>query len=109
MVMTNEPGCYFIDALLDPALADPVRGKYFDAEVLKRFRRTGGVRLEDVIVITQDGVENLTTCPRLVEEVESVMAGGVWPPAKDNAPELRRRWGKVSGDKTKMEDVKLSC
>lgn len=37
-------------------------------------------------------VDNLTTCPRLVSEVESVMAGGPWPPLVDEAPFLQRRW-----------------
>ncbi len=41
----------------------------------------GGVRLEDDIVVTETGYENLTKCPRSVEEVESVMAGGPWPSA----------------------------
>jgi hypothetical protein len=38
----------------------------------------GGVRLEDDIVVTETGYENLTKCPRTVEEIESVMAGGPW-------------------------------
>jgi Xaa-Pro dipeptidase len=33
-----------------------------------------------VIVVTEEGCENLTTCPRTVNEVESVMSGGPWPP-----------------------------
>ena len=37
-------------------------------------------------------IDNLTTCPRLLSEVESVMAGGQWPPAIDAAPYLHRRW-----------------
>ncbi|CAM9170606.1 unnamed protein product, partial [Ectocarpus fasciculatus] len=80
MVLTNEPGCYFIDMLLDRALANPEQAPFFNTEVLPRFRRSGGVRLEDVFVIRESGViDNLTTCPRLVSEVESVMAGGPWP------------------------------
>ena len=49
-------------------------------EALARFRGFGGVRLEDDVLVTADGIENLTACPRTVEEVEAVMAGGKWPP-----------------------------
>jgi Xaa-Pro dipeptidase len=83
MVLTNEPGCYFIDALLDAALADPARAKYLNNDVLARFRGFGGVRLEDVVVVrdaAQGGAESLSTCPRTVAEIEAVMAGGAWPP-----------------------------
>jgi Xaa-Pro dipeptidase len=38
------------------------------------FRRFGGVRLEDVVLVTEDGVDNLTTCPRTVEEVENTFS-----------------------------------
>lgn len=55
MVLTNEPGCYFIDMLLDRALANPEQAPFFNTEVLPRFRRSGGVRLEDVFVIRESG------------------------------------------------------
>lgn len=40
---------------------------------------TGGVRLEDDVLVTSDGCESLTSVPRTVAEVEAVMAGGEWP------------------------------
>ena len=92
MMLTVEPGCYFIDALLDPALSNPKTAKFFDADRLRTFRGSGGVRLEDVILIAKDGLKNYTTCPRSVAEVEAVMAGGQWPPAKDDHPDLNRQW-----------------
>lgn len=39
----------------------------------------GGVRLEDDVLITADGCENLTVCPRAVDEILDVMKGGTWP------------------------------
>ena len=92
MVLTVEPGCYFIDALLDSALADPTLAQFLVPEALERFRGFGGVRLEDVVAITDTSIDNLTTCPRTVTEVEAVMRGGEWPPQTDAAPWLMRRW-----------------
>ncbi|KAH7699860.1 peptidase D, partial [Aphelenchoides avenae] len=42
MVITIEPGIYFIDTLLDEALADPERSKYFNVDVLNEYRGSGG-------------------------------------------------------------------
>lgn len=86
MVLTVEPGCYFMEPLLQPALANPATKDFFNVPVLQRFRGFGGVRLEDVVCVTDSGVVNFTLCPRTVAEVESVMAGGSWPPARDDAP-----------------------
>jgi len=73
MVITVEPGLYFIDANLDPALKDPVLSKFLNAEKLARFRNFGGVRIEDDIIILENGVENMTKLPRTVAEIEAVM------------------------------------
>jgi Xaa-Pro dipeptidase len=107
MVLTVEPGCYFIEALLRKALANPIQSQYIDAEVLSRFRGSGGVRLEDMVVVTADGVQNMTLCPRTVDEVETVMAGGQWPPECDSAPELRRCWSRLGNSCKSLVSIDL--
>ncbi|XP_014677679.1 PREDICTED: xaa-Pro dipeptidase-like [Priapulus caudatus] len=85
MVITVEPGIYFIPALLDNAMRDPVQSRYLVAEELARFTGWGGVRIEDDIAITDDGCELMTVVPRTVEEIETLMAEGRaahQPPAK---------------------------
>lgn len=99
MVLTVEPGCYFIDVLLDLALANPAQSKFLNPSRLEEFRGSGGVRLEDDVVVTQDGCENLTLCPRAISEVMDVMSGKVWPPHKDILPELKRQWVKNENGK----------
>ncbi|XP_037104305.1 xaa-Pro dipeptidase [Syngnathus acus] len=73
MVLTVEPGIYFINQLLDEALNDPAKSCFINNQVLSRFRGFGGVRIEDDITVTADGIELLTCVPRTVEEIESFM------------------------------------
>ncbi|KAG9338024.1 hypothetical protein JZ751_027187 [Albula glossodonta] len=76
MVLTVEPGIYFIDHLLDQALASSAQSCFINNAVLARFRGFGGVRIEDDIAVTASGVELLTCVPRTVEEIEEFMADG---------------------------------
>lgn len=59
MVMTVEPGFYIRPAPNVPAHLENI-----------------GVRIEDDVVITAGGMENLTaSCPKTVAEIEAIMAG----------------------------------
>lgn len=65
MVVTVEPGIYFNKFLLDNFfLNDPKHRQFIDMKVLKRYMQVGGVRIEDDILITKHGYENLTTAPK---------------------------------------------
>jgi Xaa-Pro dipeptidase len=75
MVITVEPGCYFNMPWIDAQLkTQPHKGKFVDLAVLERFATFGGVRLEDDVVVTADGIENLTVVPRELNDVEEVLA-----------------------------------
>lgn len=73
MVLTVEPGVYFIDYLLDEAFQDSVKSKFLVKEEIEKFRGMGGVRIEDNILITETGSELFTDVPRTVEEIETFM------------------------------------
>ena len=58
-VVTIEPGVYFIDLLLDRARQDG-RGDSIDWDTVADLAPYGGVRVEDDVVATAAGPENLT-------------------------------------------------
>ncbi|KAJ3103377.1 hypothetical protein HDU97_010215 [Phlyctochytrium planicorne] len=76
MVVTVEPGVYFVDPILDEALANPILKDFINVDVLTRFRNSvGGVRIEDDVAITETGIDNLTGwVPKDVDEIEKIMA-----------------------------------
>ncbi|GAB7353960.1 hypothetical protein MBLNU459_g4558t1 [Dothideomycetes sp. NU459] len=77
MVITVEPGIYFNKYALDSIyLPSPVHSKYINKAVLERFMPVGGVRIEDDILITSHGYDNLTTTPK-GEEALRIIRGEI--------------------------------
>jgi Xaa-Pro dipeptidase len=77
MLLTVEPGIYFNPAQIERALAVPYAAQYLDEPTLKRYMSVGGVRIEDVVLILPNGqVENITTAPKILSEVERIVQEG---------------------------------
>ena len=74
-VMTDEPGCYFIPALIDQWKAEKKYTDFLNYDAIENFKDFGGIRLEDDILITPEGSRFLgeKRIPITVEEVENIM------------------------------------
>ena len=75
MVLSDEPGIYFIRFLLEQGYNDETVKDFFDKDKIENYiDEVGGVRIEDDILINEDGCELLTVgLPRTVEEIEEWM------------------------------------
>ncbi|MDD6253565.1 MAG: Xaa-Pro aminopeptidase [Bacteroidales bacterium] len=75
-VITNEPGIYFIPALIDKWKAEKADHGFVNYQRLESYYNFGGIRLEDDVLVTADGAR-LTGPARLpisVKDVEDSMA-----------------------------------
>jgi Xaa-Pro aminopeptidase len=73
-VLTNEPGCYFIPALIDQWKGEKKHTSFINYDRVEKYRGFGGVRIEDDVLITDSGSRVLgTPIPKTVEEVEETM------------------------------------
>jgi Xaa-Pro dipeptidase len=75
MVITIEPGIYFVPAVLEPAIADPGKNQFLNTDKVESLLDFGGVRIEDDIIVTEHGMENMTNVPKEVDEIEALMKG----------------------------------
>lgn len=75
-VITDEPGCYFIPALIDQWKQQGMHKDFLVYDKIESFKDFGGIRLEDDILITAGGSRFLgdKRTPITVEEVEEIMS-----------------------------------
>lgn len=72
-VLTVEPGLYFIPELMDQWEAEGKFTDFINYGALKDWRTFGGIRIEDNVLVTNDGHKVLgRPVPKTVEEVEAL-------------------------------------
>lgn len=65
MIVTVEPGVYFCRPYVEAYfLKREEHARYIDAEVLERYWAVGGARVEDDVLVTEEGYDVLTTAPK---------------------------------------------
>lgn len=75
-VLTNEPGIYFIPALIDQWKANNTNADFIKFDELEAYREFGGIRLEDDLLVTATGSEYMgKRLPIEVADVEAVVQG----------------------------------
>ncbi|MGP1436476.1 MAG: aminopeptidase P family protein [Phocaeicola sp.] len=74
-VITDEPGCYFIPALIDKWRATGLHKDFLNYDAIDQYKDFGGIRIEDDILITKNGSRFLGTerIPAGVREIEEFM------------------------------------
>ncbi len=77
-VLTIEPGIYFIPALIDLWKKEKKHESFINYEKLENYRSFGGIRLEDDVLITDDGYRILgkKRIPIQPDDVEKEVAEG---------------------------------
>jgi len=71
-VFTCEPGIYFIPELIDQWKAKKKFKNFIDYDKVEEYRNFGGIRIEDCILVTQNGYKVLgRPIPKEVDDVEA--------------------------------------
>ncbi len=76
-VVTDEPGIYFIPALIDDWHRSGHCAEFLNFDLLEQYKDFGGIRIEDDVLITKDGCRFLgkERIPYHPQDVEAFMAG----------------------------------
>jgi len=74
-VLTVEPGIYFIPALIDKWKGENKFTQFINYEKVEEYRDLGGIRIEDDVLVTEDGYRDIgKSIPKTVEEIEEIAA-----------------------------------
>ena len=75
-VVTDEPGIYFIPALIDLWRKEGTNAEFLCFDEIEKYKDFGGIRIEDDVLITKDGCRFLgeKRIPYHVDEVETFLA-----------------------------------
>ncbi len=75
-VLTDEPGIYFIPALIDKWRAEHMHTEFLNYDAIEKYLDFGGIRIEDDILITDNGCRVLgkNIIPYHPDDVEEYMA-----------------------------------
>lgn len=72
-VITVEPGIYFIPELIDRWKAEQKNAQFINYDAVEKYRDFGGIRIEDDILVTEEGARMLgKPIPRTIAEVEAM-------------------------------------
>jgi Xaa-Pro aminopeptidase len=72
-VFTIEPGIYFIPALIDQWKSENKFSEFINYDKVEDYTSFGGIRIEDDILVTEDGYRILgKPIPKTVDEVETL-------------------------------------
>jgi Xaa-Pro aminopeptidase len=73
-VVTVEPGIYFIPALIDLWRSEGRHEEFINYDALDAYRDFGGIRIEDDVLVTDDGAEVLSAgIPKTALEIGVAM------------------------------------
>ena len=76
-VLTVEPGIYFIPALIDKWIKEDKHTEFIDFDRVTEYRDFGGIRIEDNVLVTEEGCRVLgKPIPKTVSELEAIVGTG---------------------------------
>ena len=75
-VVTDEPGIYFIPSLIELWKKDKINEQYLNFDVIEKYKDFGGIRIEDDLLITEEGSRFLgkDMIPYHMDDVEEYIA-----------------------------------